>query len=216
MLRRLFLTALLAGLAAGLAVSAVQWARVLPLIAAAERYEVAPAGGAPAAAAEPAPDSLRHLRTLAANGLAGVGFGLLLAAGLALSPWPVSARSGLLWGAAGFAVFALAPALGLPPVLPGAHEAPLRARQLWWGATVAASALGLGLVAFQARPPLQALGVAAALLPHLVGPPRPDGPGATALPEALAREFVAASLSATAAFWLVLGAVAGYVWSRLR
>jgi adenosylcobinamide kinase/adenosylcobinamide-phosphate guanylyltransferase len=49
----------------------------------------------------------------------------------------------MFWGLAGFAVFTLAPGLGLPPELPAMPAADLLARQVWWIGTAAATAIGL-------------------------------------------------------------------------
>src|SRR5712671_2082721 len=137
MLRRIFLTALIAGTMAGLFAAGLQHLKLIPLIAAAEVYEAAgaqadhqhgaaPAHDAAAAEWEPAPGIERAGYTLMADLLAGIGFALLLAGAVALARlrgYAIDARSGLLWGAAGFAVFALAPAIGLPPELPGMSAA---------------------------------------------------------------------------------------------
>ena len=45
-----------------------------------------------------------------------------------------------MWGLAGFAVFTIAPGLGLPPELPGVPAAPLLSRQIWWVTAVLATA----------------------------------------------------------------------------
>ena len=58
---------------------------------------------------------------------------------------------------AGFAVFMLAPSLGLPPELPGMPAAELGPRQVWWLLTAAATAAGLALLAFR-RTPVWAVG----------------------------------------------------------
>src|ERR1700730_17356571 len=188
MLRRILLTGLIAGTAAGLFAAGLQHLRMIPLIAAAEVYEAAGAhadhqhGQQDAAAAEwqPAPGLERTGYTVLADVLAGIGFALLLAGGVTLARlrgYAIDARRGLIWGAAGFAVFALAPAIGLPPELPGMQAAGLMARQEWWLLTAAATALGLGLVVF-ARPGALRIGGALLLLePHLIGAPgAPDGP----------------------------------------
>ena len=146
--------------------------------------------------------------------MAAIGFGLLLGAGFALSGGAVGWRRGLLWGAAGFAIFALAPALGLPPELPGAEAAPLAARQGWWLATVLATGGGLALLVFDRRLALKGLAIVLIVLPHLLGAPQPEQHGGLA-PAELARAFVAASLFTSALLWLVLGAVSGLAFERL-
>src|ERR1051326_6757976 len=146
MLRRIFLTALIAGTIAGLFAAGLQHLKLIPLIAAAEVYEAAgaqadhqhsaaPAHDAATAECEPAPGIERAFYTLMADLLAGIGFALLLAGAVALARsrgYAIDAGRGLLGGAGGFAVFALAPAMGLPPEFPGMSAAELAPRQQWW------------------------------------------------------------------------------------
>jgi cobalt transporter subunit CbtA len=227
MFQRIAISALIAGILGGLFVTALQGIAVTPLILEAETYEGAADAGHDhdAATAEaghdhdaeawaPADGLERTAWTGAANVVTGVGFALLLGAGFALSGRRVDWRRGLLWGAAGFAAFALAPAFGLPPEVPGMHAAPLADRQLWWLATVAASAGGLALLAFAPRVAWKGVGVLLLIVPHLVGAPQPDEHGGLA-PAELSHAFVFASLATSAAFWLALGAIAGLVFDRL-
>lgn len=224
MLKRILVTALAAGLAAGVFVSLVQMMGVRPLIIEAETYEAAALAEAAAAHGEngenevppwrPGGGSERTFYTVLANMLTGFGFALLLSASLALHGRPVDWRRGLVWGLAGFAVFGLAPALGLPPEPPGVEAAPLAERQLWWLGTAAATALGLGLIAFAPRRLLKAVGAVALILPHAVGAPGPEAHGG-AVPQDLVQAFWVASLAATALFWLVLGGLAGFLYPRL-
>ena len=144
MFRRIFLTGIVAGLVAGLALSVLQAFTTIPLILQAEAYEAAggahedPAG-TPAhdhAAPEwgPAEGLERSFYTALANVITAVGFGLLVSACLALHGRPADARRGVIWGLAGFAVFSLSPSTGLPPELPGSaagdkyHRQPRRGR----------------------------------------------------------------------------------------
>ncbi|HKW54415.1 MAG TPA: CbtA family protein [Stellaceae bacterium] len=219
MFRRVFLAAILAGLAAGLLVTALQTAKLSPLIAAAEVYETAamPSTAHEDAAWEPAAGVERIGFTLLANILIAIGFGLLLSGGFALrqlvSGAGIDASQGLLWGLAGFAAFALAPSLGLPPTLPGSAEADLLARQSWWIGTALATSAGIALIVFALRWWSRALGALAILLPHVVGAPRAPLGGAT--PATLAAEFATASLVIAALFWIALGSLCGWVYDRL-
>jgi cobalt transporter subunit CbtA len=134
--RRLVWVALCAGLIAGVFATAAHQIGTVPLILRAETYEHAAAhshaaASDHAAAWEPQNGIERTAYTLLADLLTGIGFALLLAAGLALRQGAVTWRDGLFWGLAGFAAFALAPGLGLPPELPGSEAAPLLERQLW-------------------------------------------------------------------------------------
>ncbi|MEE8123971.1 MAG: CbtA family protein, partial [Alphaproteobacteria bacterium] len=152
MLRRVLVTGLSAGLLAGLFSAAIQIAWITPIILEAEVYESAEARtGAPDPASRPGTSGVsfvllaaerlegnegawapedgleRTLFTVLANALTGVGFGLILVAAVTLSGRHVDPGRGVLWGLAGFAVFTLAPALGLPPELPGMAAADLGA-----------------------------------------------------------------------------------------
>jgi cobalt transporter subunit CbtA len=218
-LRRVLWAALLAGLAAGCLVTVVQALKVTPLILAAETFEAAApaAEHGHAAAWEPTEGLERTAYTLLANVLVGIGFGLLLSGAFALrlafGGRPVDAGSGVLWGLGGFAAFALAPALGLPPELPGSLAGDLAARQAWWAATALATAGGLSLLAFSRRLPWRLAGIALVALPHAIGAPAAPHLGGTAPPE-LAAAFAAASLATAALFWIVLGGVGGWLFSR--
>jgi cobalt transporter subunit CbtA len=228
-LRRLFVIALFAGLAGAIVASGVQMARLWPLILQAETYEAAAAAaphapgmpdahahGAAAAAAEapeapsaeawsPADGAERIGYTLIFNLIAALAFALLLNGAMSLryGDFVPSIADGVAWGLAGFAAFSLAPAFGLPPELPGMHAAELGARQLWWLATAAATAGGLGLAAFGRRPPLRVLGLALIAMPHVIGAPRGGELGN--VPGEIAAEFAAASLVGALLLWLVLG-----------
>ena len=229
MFRRIVTAALVAGVIAGLLATGLQMARVWPLILAAEEFEgAAPTqahhhGADPAVAAAHAAmtdawapeDGLERMAyTLFFNLLAGFGFALLVNAGLALrqaAGRPLSLTTGLLWGLAGFAAFALAPALGLPPELPGMPAADLLERQLWWLATAVATLAGIALIALPRRISLALLGALLIVLPHIIGAPHPDAGEASRVPPALAASFVTASLATAAVFWAALGALSGWL-----
>jgi cobalt transporter subunit CbtA len=150
-----------------------------------------------------------------ANILIGIGFGLLLVACFALHGKPVDPRRGVLWGLAGFAVFTLAPGLGLPPEVPGSKAAALADRQIWWAFATAAAALGLWLMVFTKHQALKVLGVVIVAVPHLIGAPQPAEIGGKVPPE-LAGHFAAASIVVSAIFWASLGWLSGTFWERLR
>jgi cobalt transporter subunit CbtA len=156
----------------------------------------------------------RTLYTTLFDVLAGIGFGLILAGGYVLRGH-VDAAQGLLWGLGGFAAFNLAPALGLPPELPGTESAGLAARQTWWLATVLLTGVGLGIIAFVPRWSVKLVGLALLALPHAFGAPHPSEPGSVA-PAELQRQFAVVTLVANALFWMVLGAVSGYLFNRFH
>jgi cobalt transporter subunit CbtA len=216
---RVFLAACLAGAMAGILLTALQQLAVSPMILAAETYEHAghdagPGGQTPEEAGVwvPAEGIERTAYTALANVLTAVGFGLLLTACYALRE-EIDWQRGLLWGLGGFAVFSLAPALGMAPVLPGAATAAVEARQAWWLLCVLCTACGLTLMVFGRHIAVRAFAFFILLVPQMLGAPQPETHGALA-PEALARAFVSASLLTNAVFWVVLGVLTGWFFER--
>lgn len=232
--RRIVLYALLVGSVSGLLLTAVQFWQVIPIIQSAERFEGEPAS-APAhelagheqsaGVWEPAEGAERIGFTALSNVLTAAGFALIILAAMVASLRTNAAtkldwRYGLLWGAAGYAVFFLAPALGLPPEIPGAAAAPVEARQLWWLFAVVCTAAGLAGAAFGKSPwRWSALGLL--VVPYLVGAPYPptamfaeQPPAAAAELAGLARQFIGATAIANAALWLALGLAS--VWAVRR
>ncbi len=226
MLRKIVLAALVAGFVAGLVVTAVQAAKVWPLIAAAEEFEEAAQAANPAHAQDdeawsPAAGVERIGLTLLFNIIAGFGFALMLNGFIALRRalgHAIDPTRGLLWGVAGFVAFALAPSLGLPPEAPGVVGADLVHRQLWWGGTALATAGGLGALVFARSTAWRVAGALLVLLPHIIGAPHLPHDAAEhagALPASLAAQYVSATLVATAVVWAVLGSVSGWMQRRL-
>lgn len=237
--RRIFATAILAGLLGGIFSAALHHFTTTPIILHAERYENgAPADGhkhgafferglklfAPALAHgdgnadskdawAPEDGIERTLYTLMSEVLTAVGFALVLAACFSLSGRAVTGPEGLLWGLGGFGAISLAPALGLPPEVPGSMAAELVARQTWWFFCVAASVAGLLILVFRKGMAWVAAGVFLLVLPHAVGAPQPEAVGGKVPPE-IAGHFVAASLVTAAVFWCVLGWLSGTFWQR--
>lgn len=167
----------------------------------------------PAAAKDAEDSPWRTVFTFIATTLAAIGFALLLVGAYAVSGRKVDAREGLLWGIAGFAAFALAPAFGLPPELPGSVAAELTVRQVWWIATMAATLAGLGLLVFLPRGWAIALAVVLLVGPHLVGAPHAHE-GAGLVPPELAASFAARSLAVNAVMWALLGLATGALYAR--
>lgn len=213
-LRRLLVAALIAGGVSGALLGIAQVGFITPLILEAETHEHRdPAQNESAHHAWEPKDGLeRNAYTVLFTTLAGIGFALILNAGMLLRR-ETGVRRGLIWGAAGFVVFSLAPALGLPPELPGAHAADLLARQTWWTGTVLATATGLACIVFSRRPWARTIGVIALVLPHVIGPPPGIAPGNPAL-AGLEREFIATSLLIMLGFWLVVGVLSGILHRR--
>lgn len=224
-LRNAVFVAALSGLVAGLVMTALQAYATVPLILQAETFENAgePAHDHGAAAVEeatppaaeaahehdeegwaPEDGAERFLYTTGANAVTAIGFALLLVAASEFAGGIGSWRQGVLWGLAGFATFTLAPGLGLPPELPAMPAADLGARQVWWIATVVATAAGLALIAFRGTVPLSLVGLALIVLPHVIGAPQPES-HESPIPEGLHHSFVVAVTVTNLIFWVVLG-----------
>ncbi|GAB2179387.1 CbtA family protein [Dongia sp. agr-C8] len=164
---------------------------------------------------EPRDGFERTAFTALADLLTGIGFALLLIAVYAVSGRAIDWRQGVYWGLGGFAVFILAPSIGLPPELPGSAVADLTARQIWWVATAVLTAGGLGLLFYvrEPKPLWVVVALAMMVVPHAIGAPQPEE-YASAAPEALAHRFLAATMIAQLLFWAVLGALSGYCYKR--
>ena len=106
----------------------------------------------------------------------------------------------------------VAPALGLPPQPPGTAVADLASRQWWWLGTVVATGLGFYWITGSARPPPRiSAGIVCLLLPHVIG--APVAVGENVVPPSLVE---VASLAAAGVFWLMLGAVGGFLGKDRR
>jgi len=232
--RTILFVAALAGIGTGIVVSAIHIFGTVPLILQAETFEnasaEAEATAAPAAAHEHAPGTEAHAHdpeewgpadgferngyTILSMILTGFGFGLLLVAVSEIAGGISSWREGIVWGLAGFAVFTLAPGLGLPPELPAMPAADLMARQVWWIGTALATAGGLALLAFGRSPLLAVIGVALIVAPQIIGAPQPDSFDSP-IPEALHHSFIVATIVASFVFWVLLGGLAGWLRPRV-
>ncbi len=222
--KNLFTVAALTSLLAGVLLTLFQLIQVIPAVIEAEGYEQTVSSQSAHSheqghqhdeeAWAPADGLERNLFTAAANVVIALGFSLLLGAAAMWRGKKLDWRSGLLWGLAGYAVFFVAPSLGLHPELPGTEAADLQLRQLWWLATVACTAAGLALLFFNRRYALKALGVVLIVVPHVIGAPQPDVHTALA-PDELIHSFITATIVSNAVFWLALGGLYGFFSQKL-
>jgi cobalt transporter subunit CbtA len=228
--RNIVVLAAVVGLIAGLGMTLAQELTTVPLILKAETFEQAEEAKAPpahthesetAGAAEhehgegwsPQNGFERTAFTLAANVLTGIGFALLLIAVSELAGGILDWRQGVFWGLAAFAVFTLAPGLGLPPELPAMPAAELGPRQVWWVATALCTAGGIALLVYGKSVAAAVAAVALLVAPHLVGAPQPAS-HESPIPENLHHSFVVAVVLTTMVFWLLLGGLTGYLRRR--
>lgn len=243
MIGRTVLAALIAGLVAGLLAAVAHYALLDRMIMQAETYETAgaaaPAGhshdhaamtsasGTTPAAAEhdehadhdagwkPKDGFERISATVVAWGLAGAGFGLLLAGASLLSGVPLTTANALIWGVCGFIAVSLAPAAGLAPELPGMPAAELTSRQVWWVGTALATAAGIYLLAVKRHAPLAVLAALIVIaLPHAIGAPQPAA-YESAVPAGFAAAYVGKSLAVNALLWALIGLALGYILPRM-
>ena len=185
----------------------------------------------PATAWEPAEGAERIGFTVLSNVLTAAGFAVVMLVAMSASlrraaltqrkaATKLDWRHGLLWGLAGYVVFFVAPALGLPPEIPGAEAAPLGSRQLWWMFAVVCTAAGIAVAAF-GKSPWRWTALALLAVPHLVGAPQLGASPFAELPAEvaaeltrLARRFVWATAFANGVFWIVLGGLSGWAAQR--
>ncbi|MCY1315126.1 cobalt transporter subunit CbtA (proposed) [compost metagenome] len=242
MIVRFLLAAVIAGVIAGGLQTLVQQARVTPLILEAEKYEggaprvhehsnnleldIASLGNAHESVLPKQDGEVGHESegamlfgldrlsgTLLANVVIGAAYALLLMAFSLISDRALTLKNALAWGALGWAVFHLLPSMGLAPELPGVPAADLHDRQIWWAATVLASAVSLYLLAIRSEPIAKVAGLTLMFAPHIFGAPQ-TADMVSNTPPALAAEFAVASLSANLAFWIVVAFILAVLLER--
>ena len=216
MFAKIAVSALIAGFGAGLVHALLQFVFIAPLIQHAELFELGPAPGLDqVTVARGAFDLAREFFNLAFSALLYTGYALLLLAAMVFAEergQPISARAGIIWGAAGFIAMHLAPAFGLAPDMPGLNAAAVEARQVWWYGTAAATGLGLWLIAFGRNWAVWGAAVILIAAPHVIGAPLPEMLTNVAPPE-LAANFAAKTLGVALVVWTTLGMLLGAVWN---
>ncbi len=210
-LAHLLAAAVSAAIISGLITAVLHQFFLVPLILQAEVFESA--GHAHVAAASQLHrDATQIAYTTLFDILGAFGFAALLAACYAVVG-PVSWQRGALWGLAGFASLSLAPALGLPPELPGTPAADLVARQLWWLAAAISTAAGLACIVRTRGWRAKMLGVVLIAWPHVLGAPRAPAE-ISEVPAALSHAFIAWSLVTSLVLWLLIGALTALFMAR--
>lgn len=215
-IKNIILTAAVSGLLAGLLLTIIQHFFVMPSLFEAEIFEHAATEISSPITTEnhemeewqPEDGIERTIYTALANISMAFSFAMLLGAAILVSGKQTNWLTGGIWGIAGYLVFFVAPALGLPPEVPGAEAAALKDRQLWWLATVLATAIGLALLVFPGNWLLKASGLLILISPHLIGAPQPEV-HASAAPQSIVKSFINAAIIANLIFWLALGIFQG-------
>ena len=238
MISRVLTAACVAGFLAAAVATVLQVFATTPLILKAEAFEkqaaVEAIGGAVLFRAHmhqaPAPDGqgagadhdewkpAEGLSRAAFTGVAtlvsGIGYALLLSALLLAAGSDLRVGQTLPWAVGGFIAVNLAPAMGLPPELPGMGGEALAGRQLWWLGTVVGTGVGLYLTGIVRAPWAIAAGLVVIVAPHLIGAPH-GAATVSGVPAALAAQFAARSLAVAFVFWVVLGLSLSWTWERL-
>jgi cobalt transporter subunit CbtA len=207
MLGRLILAAAVAGIAGGLVFGALQQVLLTPMITAAEQFEhtsSVSALGAVLAHASAGSSASRTLFTYLTSIVTGTGFAALLVGLSTFLGLPQNRKTLTILGLCGFMSVSLAPAVGLPPSLPGMPDAPVDTRQIWWTATVIATAVGLWLLLVRKDKYAWIPAVLIMAAPHLIGAPLPPEVQSD-VPAHLAARFVGTSLACSLIFWCVIG-----------
>jgi cobalt transporter subunit CbtA len=223
MIGRVVLAVILSGIAAGLVMGLIQHVRLTPLILEAETFEhVAHGHGAEAHSHgdhvwSPANGLERTFYTTVTAIISAVGFGLLMI-GLAFTfKIPFNRSNAWIWGLCGFFAVSFAPAIGLPPELPGMPSAELNSRLFWWGGSVVMTALGLASLYYvyigkKAWSPA----VTFLLWPHIFPAPQATAGTESTVPAHLATQFVTSSLGANLVMWVILSIVLGLALQKFE
>ena len=235
---RIVYSSILLGIVGGLLLTSLQIASLNPIIFAAESYQLDAAetttgsgNGHSGRSHEdddeawvPAHGLERTAYTLLANILASTGFAAMVLALMCqfclARKGNISWSQGSLWGLAGFTALFVAPAIGLPPEIPGMVAAAVEDRQIWWALCALSVAIGLGILAFTPIR-VKVLGLLFLAIPYIVGAPQikapmfrhPDPAVVRALVE-LHQQFVVVSAISNLIFWLVLGLSCRFAFNR--
>ena len=212
MFTRIVTSALFAGGAAGLAAGILQWQFVQPVLLHSELYEqgLLTHFGGTLNSTDVALDRLQPMRdalSIIFTMLLNTGYALILIALMSIrqqSGDELTPHKGIIWGIAGYVAVHLAPALSLPPEVPGVAAADVELRQIWWVCTVAATSIGLWLIAFSRNITRIIPAIILILLPHLIGAPEANvftGPA----PTEIGALFASRALGVGLASWAVLG-----------
>lgn len=205
-IKALIVASLWSGVLAGLLLTAVEQVKVIPLLLNTEVYaQTTQTTNEPntpdAESLLPKTDQKLTFSKSIANISQAIAFALLLGAVGNLRGGLGGWRVGLLWGLAGYAVFFIAPSIGLSAELPNVQSANLKDRQIEWLMTVSDTSLGLWLLSFAKTHTNKFFGAVLLIAPYLMTAPTHVSPIPAELDQSL--------ILANALFWLALGALMG-------
>ena len=182
MLTRIVVSGLFAGFAAGV-IAALLQALLCSRAASCQLYESGVlvhfgADAIPATEDVGGIDPARDALSIVLTALVYTGYAMILIGAMALVAsrgWvtDITARSGIIWGAAGFVTFHFAPAISLPPNFPVLPRQTWRIVRLWWLGTVLATAIAMMLIAFGRNWAAWGGAIVLLLAPHVIGAPCP-------------------------------------------
>jgi len=225
MLTRIVMSALLAGLVAGVVSFATGMWKTSPIIVHAEVFEQQASMAETSSASEAKADEGEHwapengfersLWTFIAGVVTTTGFAFMLVGAMVLSGRNVGLKEGVIWGLCAFAAIFAWPSLGLAPEPPGLVAADLGARQLWWLFTVVSALTALVLLLLKDGALWKVAGLLLLAIPYVIGAPRVEV-SAGNVPAEIASEFAAASLVLTAVTFLVLGGASGFFYEKFE
>jgi len=218
--RNLVLSAFSIAIVAGLFLSLYQEFIITPLILNAEIYEVLePANNHTAEAWSPADGVERSGFSFIANFLVCFAYSLFLMS-LMATRHSINLSQGAFWGISAYISIFIAPALGLPPEIPGMEAAFLEGRQAWWILTVLLTAIGLWSIAFKSGA-FKFVGLIMLITPHIIGAPQPEFHGfANQDPQAILalttlwHDFIMQTSIANALLWLIIGVLSSFLVNK--
>ncbi|MCW8917122.1 MAG: CbtA family protein [Magnetovibrio sp.] len=212
MLYRIFATAFAAGIIAAALISVLQSFTTTPMILAAETFELPPLSEDEV---DTAAEIQRSVFTFMANAVTTIAFALITVVGLTFGNAKPDRTKGLMVAAIGFAAFGLAPAMGMPPKLPGMPVGDFDLRQYWWISTALMTLVGLVCLFVQDKLSLKVLGAILLIAPHIWGAPMPDNMDSD-VPATLAANFAANAIVMSAVLWTTLGATTPYFYEKFK
>jgi cobalt transporter subunit CbtA len=222
MIGRVLLAAILAGFAAGLVMTAIQFGRLTPLILQAETFEHVAHGHSGEAhshgdeAWTPADGFERMAYTAGASILTAIGFAMALAGLAMVSGRQITKTNGWIWGVCGFLVVCLAPASILPPLLPGMADQAFSTRMFGWAGCIILTGMGVWILTSSNRLGHQMGAWGAIGLAQVTGWSQLKISNDVNLPASLSAHFVTSSLAANFAMWLIIGWLLGHLFDRWK
>ena len=226
MFKNIFVSAVFCGTVVGALATVMQMLLITPLLLEAELFETGQSihfitDGSPESPVKHVDiwqDPYRHLMTLCFNLVTFTGFGFLLLAAIAFFDkrgFTINKAEGIVAGVCGFFIFQLAPAVGLPPELPGTISVTVGLKQTWWIATIFCTTIGILLLFLSKHKILTGFGIIFIIIPHLIGHPKLETYFGVAPPE-LAAEFASRALAVSLVSWIILGIISSQFWKYLE